>query len=440
MAIAQPKINQRKQLRYAIGLLFIAVLFFTWYFLRDFDPGNLGNVDTTGWIVALKETATGTQAVAIKPDGTIIENPQPSGPIQDRDPAWQPDGQRVYFSSNRDEKKNAFHMYRWNLAHNSVEQRTTGSRAQERPAFDVNQPDPKKPTALVISGGFVVEFNPHDGSTRQLLPPVGKGITQDGQEAGGASSQFGPEYEHLGTSFREAHYVLDRKYIVAVMRRDDGETLVLQNMEPTNEQEALPVGIVAGEHIQLSVDEKSGKVVYCVQNFDFLDREKILSDAMKDGKPSPYVQNGKLIKPYRHMLGVIDPGHPDESGAILVTKDDKICFGSPAPSPDGSIVACLVGPYDTTFSAKALVVIPLRKFDPKVPTTPTTLLEGNMSGPSWSPDGKKLTFILPGNGGTRDVYTINSDGGSLTDVTAGKGFNFESPSFSPANEVKPAGS
>jgi hypothetical protein len=418
---AEPKINQRMKLRYAIALLTIAAFFFAWYFLRDFNPADVGNVDTTGWVLALKETSDGTQAVAIKDNGSVIENPQPSGQIQDRDLAWLPNGQRAFFTSNRDAKKEVFNVYRWNLAKNTVEQRTTGSRTPGSLWFDPS--DVKDPRALMVLSGVVVEFDPKTGSTLQILPPRSKDITADRSESGGAASQFGPEYEKLGSSFVEARWCGGHKFIAAVMRRDDGETLILQNMDPKDPQEGLPEGVVAGDKIQIAIDPQTDNVIYTVQNYHFLDPQNV---------PPQNIKDGKLIKPYQHGMGILAPVKPEDSGLIIASPDNKVAFGAATPSPDGSVVVYQFGPYDGGLNSSGLLVMPLKKFDPKAVLPPSRIVQGQVGPPSWNPSGDHLTFVMRSTKGTRDVWRVKNDGSELTDLTQGSGVNYEAALFSPA--------
>ncbi|MFX9042746.1 hypothetical protein ABTN45_20195, partial [Acinetobacter baumannii] len=71
--------------------------------------------------------------VAIKPDGTIVESPDFVKGSRDRDAVWRPDGNRIFFSSDREEK--AFNIYRWNLATNKVVRRTLGKIGKTDPSF-----------------------------------------------------------------------------------------------------------------------------------------------------------------------------------------------------------------------------------------------------------------------------------------------------------------
>src|SRR5271157_1241476 len=92
--VHQPKMQQTIALRFALGLLAVAVLLFAWYYIKRLTAGGLdvGHTDTAGWIVALRQTGSGEQVVAIKPDGTVLDSPGYRDGALDSDATWRPDG------------------------------------------------------------------------------------------------------------------------------------------------------------------------------------------------------------------------------------------------------------------------------------------------------------------------------------------------------------
>ncbi|HLK14618.1 MAG TPA: hypothetical protein VKT78_07410, partial [Fimbriimonadaceae bacterium] len=276
----QPKMLRRIQMRYALGLFAVAALLFAWYALKDFvtDPGEGGHTDTSGWLVALKETPEGHQVAVIKPDGTVLDCPGYTNGASDQDPTFNHDGERIFFVSDRGSGK-SLQVYRWNPARARVDQRSSGKLACEHPTFLEDGAPVGAETMLLAKAGVVVEFNPKDGTAHQLVPPVGKSPTQaGGEDKEGMGAQFGPEYQHLGASFREAHWCKQGKYIAGVMRGDEGETLVIicvrdQKPDSKTVEDGMPHGIAKGEHIDMAIDPASGKIVYSVNNFQFIDPE-----------------------------------------------------------------------------------------------------------------------------------------------------------------------
>ena len=59
-----------------------------------------------------------------------------------------------------------------------------------------------------------------------------------------------------------------------------------------------------------------------------------------------------------------------------------------------------------------------------------THLGGTAIFPDFSPDGSKIVFWRPAGPPTRDIYTINSDGSGLAQLTSDAGNNAY-PAFSP---------
>ena len=375
----QPKMLKRIQLRYALGLLSVAILLFGWYYLRDLiGKGiDLGSPDSAGWIVALKQTDSGQQVVILKPDDTMLERPDYPAGARDQDPdvAKRRWARLLRFRFGR--VSNSLQIYRWNPG-NGVSQRSTGRLAKANPVFQEDGINPGPYTILMVKAGVVVEFNPNDGRAHQIVPVEGKTpTTAAGDDPGSMGTQFGSEYEHLGSSFREAHWCKNRKYVAGIMHGDEGETLVVVCLEPGSTQGALddglPHGIVKGGHIDMAVDPKSGNVVYSVDDFRFVDPKDV---------PANMIKNGKIVKPFRNILGLLDPDDQSKSGAIVLSADVKSSFGEPQVSPDGTRVVFVAG-TDTKdgFKPVGIIVAPFALGGGK---SGSVLTAGEASSPSWS--------------------------------------------------------
>jgi len=418
MSQNQPLMNRKMLNRLAFGLMTIAIILFGWNFLsRFFEDPDLGSVNSTGWIAAIEETPNGSQAVIIKSSGQVVASPDFADGNQDQGIVWQPDGNRLFFSSDRDPAK-SFHIFRWNPAKEVVQDRSIGSRSQDNPTFPIDSLQPIAQNFLIISGGLVDDFNPRNGETHQQIPFVGRNPTE--AEGGqGVGSQFGPEYKYLGTAFRIARWCDDKKYIVGVMERDTGgETLVVQNMNPTNTEDAMPVPVIAGDHIDFTIDPASGSIVYCVQNWRVID---------PDHPPKGLVKGNKIVPPFENAIGDLNLNDPTKSGIVAASPDNTMCFGMPAITPDGSKILFVAGNYSNGLVSQGLFVCANQ---PRSSTSLTQLLRGSIYSPSWSPDGKQMTFIKPGTSGKNDVFTMGNDGSNLKDLTNGSG-NFSAPQFSP---------
>ena len=422
-----PKIARKLVTRSVILMITLAVLFYGYHWAQqqkgdfDFAPAN-----TSGMVAAIRLEDEGSRAVAFGADGKLIENPGYEPGNTDRDLVWQPDGNRVFFVSDRAKvagtNVKAFNIFRWNPTTGDMpSQRTEGTRGRSNPSFSDEEAEGKNASALIVSGGFVLEFTPKDKSTRQVLPPVSNEVAAGKEEEGdGSVSQFSQAYENLGTSFRIAKWVKGKRYIAAVMRSDTGEVLVLQDLEPGDKGLKPPRPVVAGEHVEIAISPKDGKVVYSVQNFRW-PNDKMIPDQFKKGNV--------VTVPFRHSIGIFDPENPDESAPVAISNSDKIAFGQPSISPDSSVIAVTVGNFaDTALAPKQLVVMPLRSGGG---ASPAVLVQGEVYEPSWHPNGKSLVYVKRANG-KRTLFTIGNDGSNEKALSTDG--DFASPKFSPQSK------
>jgi WD40-like Beta Propeller Repeat len=428
-APASAKINQKLVVRTLLGLVTLAILLvaYNWFKGLGDNFDDLGKANTAGMIAAIEFKADGQQVVAVSPDGKITENAGYKAGSTDRDLAWDPEGNRLYFVSDRltDDSPKAvrsFNIFRWNPVTNAEpSQRTIGTRGRSNPYFDAQSTPDEKATALITSGGFVQEFNPKDRSTRQVLPPLGREVaaSSDSDDAGGSDSQFTALYGGIGTSFRIAKWMKNRTYIAAIMRRDEGETLLIQNMEEKNGKFEPPAVIAAGSHIDITISRKDGVMVYNIQDFQWPDPRHI---------PEAFRKDGKISRPVSHMVGIVDPDSKGPSQPIVASSEDNACFGSVAASPDGSRIAVVLGPFvNGAMDPKALYLFPLKS---GAQGAGARLVAGAVFEPTWSPDGKQLAYVKRDADGKRSIYVINADGSGERSVTGGKG-DFGYPVFSP---------
>lgn len=421
--IQTPKIVRKFITRSVVLMVTIAVLFYGYQWAQqqkgdfDFAPAK-----TAGMIGAVRLEDEGQRAVAFTADGKLVENPGYETGVIDRDLVWQPDGNRLFFVSDRGKVPGsnikAFNIFRWNPATNDAPvQRTDGTRGRGNPSFSDEEAPGRNSSALIVSGGFVLEFTPKDKSTRQVLPPLGNEISASDEEGGGSAGQFGRVYESLGTSFRLAKWCKGKRFIAAVMRNESGETLVLQDLEPGEKGLKSPVPIAGGERIEIAVNPKDGRIVYCIQNFRWPNEKMI---------PPEFKKGNRVTVPFRHGIAIFDPENPTQTEPVALSQSDEIAFGQPVISPDGSVIAVTVGKFaDAAITPGQLVVMPLRA---QGGAAPTGLVQGEVYEPDWSPDGGRLVYIKR-DAGKRHIYSIKNDGSDEKAVsTEGE---FATPKYSP---------
>jgi Tol biopolymer transport system component len=275
--------------------------------------------------------------------------------------------------------------------------------------------------ALIISGGFVLDYTQKDMSTRQVLPPLGREVsTTSEEEGGGSGSQFTGPYAELGNSFRIARWCKNKDWIAAIMRRDEGEILILQHMLPNADGKyPSPIPVEAGDKVDFDVDAQDGSIVYTVQGFQW-PSPKLVPDAFRKGN--------KVLRPYRHAVLKLDP---DTKQRFLIdrTLDDSVAFGSPSVSPDGSSVAYVKGPYDGSAGLTPTELVTAAAVQGGG-VTAASLAKGSIYEPSWSPDGNRIAFAQRTPSGSRSIFTIGKDGSSPTNISGPTG-NFGFPIFSP---------
>lgn len=424
----QAATNRKLALRFAIGLFLIALLILGYQWIRGLGTdiaGRFGGAkDTKGWIAAIEMRGDqGHQAVIFKPDGAKVLSPDFKDGAQDQGIAWRPDGKFLFFSSDREEA--TLDIYRWDPDAGRVERVSYGSRGKTNLAFGPPGYALGNETGLITAGGFVLEYDSKDKSTRQLLPPAAGEPTAGGTE-GTVGTQFDRIYDRLGQSFREAKWTRDRRHIVATMVRESGEqVLVLQTMEAVKAADGSarvppPVAIAAGEKIEFDVGI-DGKVVFTTLGFEFPDPQQI---------PPQFVQNGRVTPPYRHAISFFDPDEPSQGVQnIAISQEDTTCFGQPRIAPDGSAVLFLAGSLEESgeFSPQGLALAPIENGGG---TKAKPVTQGPVREADWAPDASRIAFVKRGPKGNRAIFTVAPDGTGEKEVSGGSG-DYAWPKFSP---------
>jgi hypothetical protein len=438
----QPLMNRRLVKRGIIGAVLIVVFLAGTFIVQNVRDVDLpATTDTVGYVAAIQELPNGSQAVMIKPDGTLqLSNGYHDGE-NDRDPVWRRDGNRLFFTSDRDPQQASgrarqVNLFRWNPGSGRVERRTATQGSYTGLTYSTTDP---KGLGLVALGGVIVEFDPVTGDTSPVLPspPDKNAQDQAGSEEGRKGSIENSFFSQYGSSFKSAVWFDDNKFIVAIMKGEEGETLLLQDMtmvqDPTTGQMVLraPIALGSGEHIDMDVNAKTGCIVFTLQAFKITERD------IKNIPPE-YIKNGQVAPPYRHMIGLLDPkaltplgqtGTMAEQPQIIVqTPNDQNVFGSPMFSPDGSGIVVTYGVYSGgEMAMKGLVAMPASAGGGN---SPSFIHKGPVTGMSFSGDGKHIAYSQREKDGTDSIHVMGNDGSGDQQLLVGKG-SFTQPRFSP---------
>ena len=408
---APPKIVQRLLVRTAGFLFTLAVIFGVFRWVQDqkgdFDRGG----NSAGLVAAVRIERDGQQVVLIRPDGKIVGTESWKPGVTDREPVWSPDGRFLFFASDR--KGNTFNVFRWNPESKDAQTRTEPGGSRSNPTFT---PGGTEGRPLIVAGGFVRELDPQTGKTPQILPPINAEIAQSSEDGGGSESSLGV-YGDLGKSFRIAQYLPGRRSIAAILRRDEGEVLIVQNLDPVNGKVPRPRPVVAGERVDFDLDPTSQTVAFSVRNFRWVSKEVV---------PSQYRKGNRIEVPFRNMVGLYDAAK-DQQVIVAASPSDAIAFGAPQVSPDGTRMLLVGGKVEEgSLRPKALLTLPMRQGGIQAASP---LVDGEVYEPSWSADSTRIAYAKRTDG-KRDLFTSKADGTEETNLTKGQG-EFATPLFSP---------
>lgn len=412
----QPKIVHKLVVRSMIALALFVLLAAAVILIQKVDDLDLpAHAETVGWIAALQYKKDGTQAVLIGPDGSVTPSRGWHSGAIDREPTWRPDGNRVFFASDREDRQ--VQLFRWNPANNKVERRTQTRGSYAGLSYGVGD----KPTgaALVVANGTVLKFDPVVGTTSPMIPPPVK-TTGDNSEGGGSIGGMEQIYGDIGTSFKSAvWYGTKKDSILGILKGDRGETLILQDPNVVGGRLRPPMLIAAGDRIDLSMCPANGKVIFTVLNYRFPDPNNI---------PPQFIQNGRVVVPFRHMAGLLDPAVPGLVN-MIASQDNRTCFANPVISPDGSSALLLAGTYsgDGEVDGKVLISIPVRE---GAASSVARVHVGPVYSPSFSPDGTQIAYEVRGPNGAKSIHVMSSDGSNDRALTPSQD-SFGAPAFSP---------
>lgn len=431
MQPVQAKITKKLLLRFAIGLFALGglVIAFWWFKSHESDPHGDDAMITAGWIAAIETTGDVGHAVVFTNEDKLIRQPNPPPDNDDRDLAWRPDGNYIFFSSNREKDK--YTMHRWHPNGGAAEMRSAFGLPQTAPFFLASDADKhNNALGLVTAPGRIMLYDAKKpGLMQELPPPDPKRRVEEGSEGKGQISPFEAVYERYGTSFRNAKWTPDKQAIFAVMRSETGETLIYQKLEadPTKPEATLPAPVLAGDRIEFDIDQHTGVIYFSVQNFQW-PTEQI---------PSQFVKNGRVTTPYRHGIGMIDISATEPAKRlrmIAASQDDKSCFGAVSLALSGDKLAIVQGSYlgNGNMTPKALLMAGLKG---SLQGQIGAVMQGEIYEPNWSPDGHMLAFARRESRTSRPIYVLEEGTSTPRRVSPQEGV-FGFPVFSPQTPAK----
>lgn len=429
----QPKISQKLVLRTAIGLFVLAGLIFGFVWLKGTkgDIGDLGSIDSIGAIAAIEQTADGSQVVYFDGKGDKHAEPDYKPGTTEKDPIWSNDGNRIFFSSDRE--KQIYQIFRWNAATDAKpENRAPSTLKRFKPQLDpFGGPD----DLLFIQQGLGYRLDVKAGKASRIFPPIDqhRAEEQDNNDnagpGGSGSFDFGLAAEYGLVS---AKWVTPT-WLVGVRRLEDRESLIAQSTEMQNGMHQPYVVLFTGKHISFDVSTANGLVICAIEGFRFNEGHPV---------PSQFIKDGKIVPPFRNVMikGTLDEllqgleGIKPKQNVLMASNKENEIFGDVALSPNGTEFAVTLATSDPNepFKPVGLAVFTL---DPSKPQT-GRIAVGEIFDPCWSPDGQTLAFSMRDGKGNRPIYTIPKAGGTQKLISSSTGI-FTSPVFSPQTGAKP---
>lgn len=423
----QPKINQKLVLRTAIGMLVLAALIFGFQYLRGRkkDLTDIGTVNSAGWIAAVEQEPEGSRVVYFDANHDIHRSPEHKEGSLEEDPLWRPDGNRIYFSS--DKKDGIFQIYRWNLATGAVENRAPSHVSRTSPAVDPFDDN----GLLFLQSGLGYKLDVLSGKSTRVFPPVEHNRDekeQQDEDATAPQSRGGFDYG-MGERYKlKRAKWLDRHWLLGVQRLENGEALIAQTTDLRENSLQPFILLVSGKKVMFDIVPDTGEIMCGVAGFEFNANQPV---------PQTFVKNGKVEKPFKFVLfkGKLEDyvkgfAEMAQHHILMASQKDNEGFSDLKISPDGKWVAiCLAeSDPDQVVRPTSLVVYPV---DPKA-GQPSGLLQAPVYDPTWSPDSETLAFTIR-EGENQLVYTIARTGGEPKRISPDHGI-FTTPKFSPQVE------
>ena len=297
-------------------------------------------------------------------------DPQPltSDVYADASPAWSADATRVVFTSERDGLAQVF--TRQSTRDQQPQQITVGSGVKLQPLFS---PDGR--SIAYVQQGRVFLSNSDGSDVEPLLPPI---------ESGATAEEFG-----VSNPYVQIDWSADGQSLAAVRRVERLQfAQILMSLDEEPQAIAYPDGVpISSDRLSVRWAPRGGKIAVSIVSRD------------------------------TGVIAVQDYKGEKSFGFIV----KGVATGRLAWSPSGEQIAFEVLGYREThgYSTKALAVAEVDS------ALYVIVARGDVSGPSWTPDGKKVVFTKVGKGGLRDVWSVNPDGTGAKNLTAGRGDNHD---------------
>lgn len=413
---------KRLLIRSIILVVIVAVLAATYYWLvsrpQDRPLVILPPVNSKGFMLALKETEDGYKVVAIAPDGTIRERKTPEN-ISDASPIWSQTGEHILFVSNQT-SDGSYQIFEWIPdRENEPFQLSPNGASRSAPWLTA---DGK--LLLYASQGDVSGMTYPQRQTRRVMPPYRQsqsGRTEEGivDTEGVRSDLVSQAWSNLseqmrGESFENGFLDPERKYFIGVYITARCKTLIIQNLQPKDATEATAIVPFGAEDIQIDMSKNSPIAVVSMMQFRDPIPERIPPERIRP--------DGTVIYDFVNALLAIDLKQQKVISLFAVPNNQQSLV-SPALSPDGKQVAVIpVERKGDRWQKQGIAILPIKEAGAQ---EARIIVSGNVSDPSWLPDGSGLLFIRDG-----DVWKVNADGSNEKQITQNVG-KFQKPQMSP---------
>lgn len=296
----------------------------------------------------------------------------------DRMPTWSHDSREIAYVSDRLKKNYQIFVSAWNGRYTDGLTYSTGTK--DMPFWSS---DDKSLT--YISSGKVYMIKRHGGDEEQYLPPA----TDTGAGMAGQGS----------SAISYADWSADQQALLFVQDTDSGKAVYFIEESPdtiidkiNRDMEIKPIGITIARIVDVAWSPSERKVAVAYSSDDKMNNSLFIEDTERL-----------------------------ELTRLLSTKGDSQTAVKPAWSADGKKLAFEMWQIKSGLPYKCLGIYVVNASG----GTPAPVMKGDVRQPTWSPDGKQIACTVVEKGGKRDIWRVNADGSYPTNLTKGKGDNYD---------------